>query len=70
MVTITVSSWGSGQFKISSDEQNRPVHKYASRSDPAHAAAEAMNMARGRESYAIFAPKDVLAYIPEKLRCK
>lgn len=70
MNTITVSSWGTGQLAITRSGAGRPLHKYASKSDPAHAAAEALAMASGLSEYVIAAPKDVLAYIPERLRVK
>ena len=69
-VVVTVSSWGSGQYKVTCDGGKRPIHKYTSQTDPAHAAAEAMNLARPYAEYAIFAPQSVLAFIPEHLRTK
>lgn len=71
MIAITVSSHGDIEWKVTTTQVGRERHtKYVKRHDPSLAAAEAMQFARGLDSYCIFAPREVLSCIPESLRSK
>lgn len=69
MISITVTTWGAGQLKIASSQKGSRV-KYTRKSDPALAAAEAVNFSRECAQYCIFASSDVMQYIPAELRMK
>lgn len=70
MTPITVTNWGTSQYLIKSEpgDGTPPTCRYTAKSDPSHAAAEALSLARQHEQYVIIAPHDVLSFIPEQLQ--
>lgn len=69
-IAITVTRWGSCQYKITSSNPRARNSKFAAVSDPALAAAEAMNFAMAENNYCILAPQNVLEFIPAECRSK